>query len=238
MTLVIIGASSEQRMQDAISAFEAAGFRRIRELDGVTPSPPDGGTSPLAGKSGDFVLGVSDGGADILREADRRGFKYVLVHDGEDDHHAGGTFERAHHRIEAAQRDELAHHLRGRERPLVTCLAFGYKNGAPADAALLVDARFLDNPYWVPELRPLSGRDPAVTDYVMKQPAAGRLLDDVQRIVGELLPLYEEKGRMHIVVAFGCTGGQHRSVVLASELATRLREIEGIDVDFVTRDVD
>ncbi len=225
-------------MQDAISAFEAAGFRRVTELDGVAPSPPDGGTSPQAGKSSDFVLGISDGGAELLREADRRAIKYVLVHDGEDDRHAGGTFERAHHRIEAAQRDELAHHLRSRERPLVTCLAFGYKNGAPAEAALLIDARFLDNPYWVLELRPLSGRDPAVADYVMKQPAAGRLLDDVHRIVRDLLPLYREKGRMHLVVAFGCTGGQHRSVVLASELAERLRDIEGIDVDFVSRDVD
>ena len=211
-------------MQDAISAFEAAGFRRITGLDGAG--------------NGDFVLGVSDGGAGMLREADRRGIKYVLVHDGEDDHHAGGTFERAHHRIESGQREELARHLRGRERPLVTCLAFGYKNGAPADAALLVDARFLDNPYWVPELRPLSGRDDAVTDYVMKQPAAAELLDDVERIVRRLLPLYQEKGRMHLVVAFGCTGGQHRSVVLASRLAARLRQDERLDVDFVTRDVD
>ncbi|HSS60840.1 MAG TPA: RNase adapter RapZ [Candidatus Limnocylindrales bacterium] len=222
MTLVIVGASTEQRMQDALAAFEMAGFRRIRELDGIT--------------NGDFVLGVSDGGADLLRDADQRGLKYVLVHDGEDDHHAGGTYERAHHRIEAGQRDELAKHLRSRERPLVTCLAFGYKNGPPADAALMIDARFLDNPYWVPELRPLSGRDPAVVEYVMQQPAARRLLDDVRRIVGDLLPLYQEKGRMHLVVAFGCTGGQHRSVVLASELAERLRDMDGVDVDFVTRD--
>jgi UPF0042 nucleotide-binding protein len=184
------------------------------------------------------VLGIDDGGAELLREADRRAIKYVLIHDGEDDGHPGGTFERAHHRIEAGQRDELAHHLRARQRPLVTCLAFGYKNGAPADAALLIDARFLDNPYWVPELRPLSGRHRAVADYVMKQPAAGRLLDDVQGIVRRLLPLYEQKGRMHLVVAFGCTGGRHRSVVLASELAARLRDVDGIDVDFVTRDID
>src|SRR5438309_1160025 len=101
-----------------------------------------------------------------------------------------------------------------REAPLITCLACGYKNGAPADAALLIDARFLDNPYWVPELRDLSGRDPAVADYVMKQPAAGHLLEDVQSIVRDLLPLYQEKGRMHIVVAFGCIGGRQRSVVL------------------------
>jgi hypothetical protein len=223
LTLVIIGAATRRRMEDAVAAFETAGFQRITELDGAA--------------EGDFVLGVSDGGAELLRDADHRAVKYVLVHDGEDDRHDGGTFERAHHRIEAGRRDELARHLRSRERLLITCLAFGYKNGAPADAALLIDARFLDNPFWVPELKDLSGRDAPVVDYVMNQPSAGRLLDDVQRIVRDLVPLYQEKGRMHLVVGFGCTGGRHRSVVLAAELAQRLQEIEGIDVDFVTRDL-
>lgn len=224
MTLVIVGAATPERMEDAVSAFEAAGFRRIDEVDGVGED--------------DVVFGVSDGGAELLRDADRRAVKYVLVHDGEDDRHDGGTFERAHHRIQADRRHELAQHLRSRERLLITCLAFGYKNGAPADAALLIDARFLDNPYWVPELKDLSGRDAAVVDYVMQQPSAGRLLEDVQRIVRDLVPLYQEKGRMHLVVGFGCTGGRHRSVVLAAELAQRLLQIEGIDVDFVTRDLD
>jgi P-loop ATPase protein family len=224
MNLVIVGSSEEERTRESVREFEAAGFERIPHLDGLRDT--------------NMVLGVSDGGADLLREADRRGIKYVLVHDGDDDRHAGGTYERAHHRIEAGQRAELAHHLLSRDRPLVTCLAFGYKNGAPAEAALMIDARFLDNPYWVPELRELSGRDPEVADFVLKQPAARRLLDDMERIVGELLPLYQEKGRMHVVVAFGCTGGRHRSVVLASELARRLGEKDGIDVDFVTRDVD
>ena len=224
MTLVVIGASTSQRMEEAVAAFEAVGYTRIHQLDGAS--------------KGDFVLGVSDSGAELLREADRRAIKYVLVHDGEDDHQPGGTFERAHHRIEGAQREELALHLRSRERPLVTCLAFGYKNGVPADAALVIDARFLDNPYWVPELKDLSGRDQAVVEYVLTQPSAMRLLDDVQRIVGDLLPLYEEKGRMHVVVAFGCTGGRHRSVVLAAELARRLKDVDNIDVDFVTRDID
>jgi P-loop ATPase protein family len=223
LNLVIIGASNRERMEAAVAAFEGAGYQRIRELDGLSDA--------------DLVLGVSDGGAELLREADRRAIKYVLVHDGDTDGHSGGTYERAHHRIEAGQRQELAEHLRGRSRPLVTCLAFAYKNGAPADAALLIDARFLDNPYWVPELRELSGRDPAVADFVLNQPAARRLLDHMERIVGELLPLYQEKGRMHIVVAFGCTGGQHRSVVLAGELARRLEEKDGVDVDFVTRDI-
>jgi hypothetical protein len=223
LNLVIVGAADTDRMDGAVKAFEATGFERIDKLDRLRDT--------------DLVLGVDDGGAELLREADRRGIKYILVHDGEDDRHPGGTYERAHHRIEAGQREELAKHLRGRARPLVTCLAFAYKNGAPAEAALLIDARFLDNPYWVPELRDLSGHDPAVADFVMKQPAARRLLDDLERMVGELIPLYQEKGRMHVVVAFGCTGGRHRSVVLASELARRLDEKDGIDVDFVTRDI-
>jgi len=222
VTLVILGADTPKRLEGSLKTFEAAGYRRIDNLDQLADE--------------DAVLGAPSGGAELLRDADSRGIKYVLVHDGGSDAIAGGTYERAHHRVEAAQVEELARHLRGRARPLVTCLAFGYKNGAPADAALLIDARFLDNPYWVPELRERNGLDPDVVDYVMKQPAAVKLLDDLERMVGDLLPLYTEKGRMHLVVAFGCTGGQHRSVVLASAMAKRL-EARGIDVDFVTRDI-
>jgi len=223
VTLVIVGASTVQRTDDAVRAFEAGGFARIDELDGA--------------REGDLVLGVSDGGAGLLREADRRAIAYVLIHDGEDDRHEGGTFQRAHYRIDESRRGELVEHLRSRERPLITCLAFGYKNGAPADAAIVIDVRFLDNPYWVPELRDLSGRDAAVAEFVMKQPAAGRLLDDVTKLARDFLPLYLNGRRKHVVVAFGCSGGRHRSVVLAEQLADRLREIEGVDVDFVTRDI-
>ena len=203
MTLVIVGASTVQRMDDAVRAFEAGGFARIDELDGA--------------REGDLVLGVSDGGAELLREADRRAIDYVLIHDGEDDRHDGGTFQRAHYRIDESRRGELVEHLRSRERPLITCLAFGYKNGAPADAAIVIDVRFLDNPYWVPELRDLSGRDAAVAEFVMKQPAAGRLLDDVTQMTRDFLPLYLNGRRKHVV--------------------DRLRKIEGVDVDFVTRDI-
>lgn len=224
MTLVIVGASSKQRLDRAVEAFEAAGFQRITKLE-------EWGEA-------DVVLGASEGHADLLREADDRGIRYVLVHDGSDDGVAGGTYERAHHRIEGAQLEELSRHLRTRERPLVTCLAFAYKNGPPQNAALLVDARFLDNPYWVPELRERTGRDPAVADYVLKQPSAVRLLDDLERIVRDLLPQYHHRGRMDVIVAFGCTGGQHRSVALAAEMARRLRTIDGTDVELVTRDLE
>ncbi len=213
-------------MAEAVAAFVAAGYTRVGGLDDAT-------------EGGDQVLGVDHDAVELLREADRRSINYWLVHDGDDDRVPGGTYDRAHHRLDSPRRrDELAQHLRSRERPLVTCMAFGYKSGAPADAALVFDARFLDNPYWVPELRPLTGRDPRVSDYVLSQPPAGRFLDDVQRIVTDLVPLYEARNMKHIVVAFGCSGGRHRSVALAAELARRLREVDGIDVDFVTRDID
>lgn len=248
MTLVIVGAAAAQRMQESVGAFEAAGFTRVDSLDEIRSDRPDEAHISSAktrdrpddrgNASGDFVLGVAGDGAELLREADRRGIKYVLVHDGEHDGHRGGTFDRAHHRIEAAERHELAQRLRSRERPLVTCVAFGYKHGAPADATLLVDARFLDNPYWVPELKDLTGHEAPVVEFVLKQPAAKRLLDHVERIVRDLAPLYAQKGRMNLVVAFGCTGGQHRSVVLAAELARRLRDSGGMDVAFTTRDLE
>src|SRR6266702_7011633 len=176
MTLVVLGASTSDSLDHDLEVFEAAGFRRLRDMATL----PDG----------DAVRGVAGGGAELLRDADQIGLKYVLVHEGESDGHSGGTYERAHHRVEAGELLELAQHLRRRKRPLVTCLAFGYKNGAPADAALLIDARFLDNPYWVPELRERSGRDPMVAEYVLKQPSAVKLLDDLERIVGDLLPQY------------------------------------------------
>ena len=222
MTLVVLGAPDSARLEHDLQVFEAAGYHRLRDFATVP--------------EGDSVLGVTRDGPELLRDADRIGLKYVLVHEGDSDGKAGGTYERAHHRVQPGQLAELAEHLRSRRRPLITCLAFGYKNGAPADAALLIDARFLDNPYWVPELRELNGLDPGVIDYVMKQPAAARLLDDLERMVSDLLPLYTDKGRMHLVVAFGCTGGQHRSVVLASAMAKRL-QARGVDVDFVTRDI-
>ncbi len=224
MTLVIVGAGDQRRLDRAVAAFAAAGFQPAQELAAWT--------------EGDGVLPVREGAVELLREADQRGIRYTLVHDGPDDGEPGGTYERAHHRVEGAQLEELARHLRSRERPLVTCLAFAYRNGPPADAALLVDTRFLDNPYWVPELRELDGRDQSVVDFVLKQKPAVRLLDDLERIVRDLLPLYHQRGRMNLTLAFGCTGGQHRSVAMAAEMVRRLRSIDSIEVELVTRDLE
>ena len=172
--------------------------------------------------------------AEELRRADAAGATYTLVHVGAGDQVAGGSFERAHHRVTLEQVPALAERLRPRERPLVTCLAFGYKHGLPAEATWLVDVRFLDNPYWVPELRDLSGSDRAVADFVLAQPAAVELMDRLESVLRWALPLYQ---RDRLTIAFGCTGGRHRSVALAAEMARRLAAIDGIDVEFTARDL-
>jgi hypothetical protein len=172
-----------------------------------------------------------------LREADRQGIRYTLIHVGPDDGDPEGTYARAHHRVGSAELPELAGRLRARERMVVTCLAFAFKNGLPGGADWVVDTRFLDNPYWVEELRPLDGRDPRVCDYVLGQPAAVEALDNLERTLRPLVPRYRERGRMELMVAFGCTGGRHRSVVLASDMAMRLSTLEDVDTEFVARDL-
>lgn len=221
MALVVIGGTPE-RVEIALRVFEAAGFTRTGEMT-------DG--------EANHVLGLPDGGAEALREADDRGVTYLLVHHGPSDGRAGGTYERAHHRVEAPQLPELARRLLTRDRLLVTCLAFAYKNGIPDGCAWLVDVRFLDNPYWVPELRPLDGHDPAVRDFVMRQPAAGRLLDGLQSTFETVLDEYRRRGRMELIFGFGCTGGRHRSVVMAAAMAERLRRRDDIDVEFRAREL-
>ena len=119
----------------------------------------------------------------------------------------------------------------------MTCVAFGYKNGIPDGASWVIDVRLLENPYWVEELRPLDGRDPRVRDYVVGQPAAKELLSNLEQTLTAAIPHYRERGRSQLVIAFGCTGGRHRSVAMARELADRLKELDGIDVEFSARDL-
>src|SRR5258706_10278931 len=107
--------------------------------------------------------------AAILKVAAAQDCGYVLVDVTAADGRAGGSHDRAHHRVDIAQLRELAQQLRSRERMLVTCLAFGYKKGIPDGAAWVVDVRMLDNPYWVEELRPLDGRDARVREFVISQ---------------------------------------------------------------------
>jgi UPF0042 nucleotide-binding protein len=118
-----------------------------------------------------------------------------------------------------------------------TLLSFGYKNGLPLDADLVFDCRFLPNPHWVDELRPLTGLDEPVRDYVLGQQVAGPFLDHVEALLTSLLPAYVAEGKAYLTIALGCTGGRHRSVAIAEELARRLRRhVQRVGV--VHRDID
>ena len=224
MTLVIVGGTSAEELDEAVGVFIDSGFQLARWL-----SPWD---------DADGVLALRGDSAVVLKDADAQGIKYVLVHVGSDDGKAGGSHDRAHHRVDIAQLRELAQQLKSRERMRITCLAFGYKRGIPDGAAWVVDVRLLDNPYWVDQLRPLDGRDPRVREFVMNQPAATDLLDNLERTLRDALPHYRERGRSQLIVAFGCTGGRHRSVAMAKEMATRLERLEGVDVEFTARDLE
>jgi len=224
VTLVIVGGTTKPQLDEAVGVFIDTSFQLARWL-----SPYD---------DSDAVLALTGDSAVVLKDADSRGIRYVLVHVGSDDGKRGGSHDRAHHRVDIAQLRELAQQLKSRERMLITCLAFGYKRGIPDGAAWVVDVRLLDNPYWVDELRPLDGRDPRVRDFVMRQPAARDLLDNLERTLKDALPHYRERGRSQLIVAFGCTGGRHRSVAMAKEMAARLERVEEIDVEFTPRDLD
>ncbi|MFM8312477.1 MAG: RNase adaptor protein RapZ, partial [Ilumatobacteraceae bacterium] len=101
--------------------------------------------------------------------------------------------------------------------------SFGYKHGLPMDADIVMDLRFLPNPHWDDALRPLTGGDPAVRDFVLGSPAAADFLEHFEGLLARLLPAYEDEGRTYLTVAVGCTGGRHRSVAVAEEVARRLR---------------
>jgi len=224
VTLVIVGGTTERELDDAVGVFVDTGYQLARWL-----SPFD---------DADGVLALRGDGAVVLKDADARGIRYTLVHVGSDDGKAGGSHDRAHHRVDIAQLRELAQQLKSREKMLITCLAFGYKRGIPEGAAWVVDVRLLDNPYWVDELRPLDGRDARVREFVIGQPAAKELLDNLERTMKDALPHYRERGRSQLIVAFGCTGGRHRSVAMAREMAARLERLDGVDVEFTARDLE
>jgi hypothetical protein len=224
MSLVIIGGNDEPELDEAVGVFLDAGFQLARWL------------SPWEGS--DAVLPLRGDAVEILKDADRQNIRYVLVHVGAPDGRTGGSHDRAHHRVHVAQLGELAQQLRSRDRMLVTCLAFGYKNGIPDGASWVIDVRLLDNPYWVEELRPLDGRDPRVRAYVIEQPAAVELLANLERTLRAAIPHYRDHGRSQLVVAFGCTGGRHRSVAMAGELAARLADVDGVDIELAARDID
>jgi RNase adapter protein RapZ len=119
----------------------------------------------------------------------------------------------------------------------ITVVSFGYKHGLPLDADLVLDVRFLPNPHWVDELRPLSGLDEPVCRFVLDQPATGEFLGRIKDLLAVLLPGYSAEGRHYLTVGVGCTGGRHRSVVLANEVATMIEQ-SGFLVKVIHRDVE
>ena len=139
------------------------------------------------------------------------------------------------------------HQLRDRLRELfpvepsgtalqVNVVSFGYKHGLPLDVDIVLDCRFLPNPHWVEALRPLTGEDEKVVEYVLDQPGTGEFLEELDRLFDLLLPGYEQEGKAYLSIGVGCTGGRHRSVVIADQLATRL-ERAGYPASVHHRDV-
>jgi UPF0042 nucleotide-binding protein len=118
----------------------------------------------------------------------------------------------------------------------VSVESFGFKHGVPLDADIVMDVRFLPNPHWQDELRPLTGHDPKVRDYVLETASGSDFVDRFDDLLGSLLPQYEAEGRVYLTIAIGCTGGRHRSVAVAEELAGRLRR-RGVAVRTSHRDV-
>lgn len=107
---------------------------------------------------------------------------------------------------------------------LVSCVSFGFKHGVPPDADLVFDVRFLPNPHFVPEFRPLTGRDPKVAKYIWSFPQTQEFLARIGDMLIYLLPHYVREGKSYLTIAFGCTGGQHRSVMMAEAAAKQLQK--------------
>ena len=120
----------------------------------------------------------------------------------------------------------------------LSIVSFGYKYGLPVDADLVADCRFLPNPHWIAELAPMTGQDAPVREYVLSQPGAEQYLHYYTELLRVVLPGYEREGKRFVTLAVGCTGGKHRSVAIAGQLATLVAEVEGIGtVQVVHRDL-
>lgn len=137
-------------------------------------------------------------------------------------------------------RRELEHQLSDSASKIqqITIESFGFKHGAPRDADMLFDVRFLPNPYWIPELRAGRGTNSAVADYVLSQPESQGFLDNVTHLIELVLPGYRREGKSFMTIAVGCTGGHHRSVAMSEALAKKLDGVSGINVNVVHRDID
>ncbi len=134
-------------------------------------------------------------------------------------------------------RDELRRRYgEDRDQPVITITSFGYMRGMSRTADLVFDMRFVPNPYWIDELRPLTGLDLAIQDYCAADPGWSRSMASIESLLSDLIPRYWAAGKNYLTVAFGCTGGRHRSVAAAVELAERLR-VAGFPANIRHRDL-
>ena len=125
-----------------------------------------------------------------------------------------------------------------RQKLLVTLLSFGFKHGLPVDADLVFDVRFLSNPHFVQRLRPQTGRDPAVVKFLERQPLTGEFLERLRDLLLFLVPQYVREGKSYLTIAIGCTGGRHRSVMVAEALKLSVSTVAGVRVQVRHRDVE
>ena len=214
-------------LRDAMADLEAAGVRSrlvfleasdealIRRFEGSRRR------HPLQGSEGRLTDGID---AERRLLSDLRGDADLVI----------DTSGFNVHQLRAKVEDAFA----GDVRPVlrISLVTFGYKYGLPADADLVLDCRFLPNPHWIPDLRPQTGLEPDVRDYVLAQPGATELLDGYQHVLDILGQGYLHEGKRWVTLAVGCTGGKHRSVAMAEELGRRLRE-DGIEARVVHRDL-
>lgn len=119
----------------------------------------------------------------------------------------------------------------------ITILSFGFKYGIPADSDLVFDVRFLPNPYYIPELRPKTGNDAEIREFVMRSPQAGEFLDKLEDMIRFLTPNYIVEGKNQLVISIGCTGGKHRSVTLANQIYERLDKNRNYGLRIEHRDI-
>jgi RNase adapter protein RapZ len=119
----------------------------------------------------------------------------------------------------------------------IDVVSFGFKHGSPRDADLVFDVRFLPNPHWVEELRPYSGRDQPVRDYVFGQPSAGPFMQALNHLLDVVVPGYVEEGKRYLTIAVGCTGGRHRSVAISDAVGEHLRSTTQLPVTVQHRDL-
>ena len=139
------------------------------------------------------------------------------------------------HQLRAKIEDAFGSETSTRTR--VTVLSFGYKYGLPMDADLVMDVRFLPNPFWIPELREQTGLDEDVHNYVLSQEGAEDFLDRYHELLRLIGAGYRREGKRYLTLAVGCTGGKHRSVAISEELASRLATEDGMAVKVVHRDL-